>query len=384
MRITLLCRGLLLALSSGLSACGATGSDISAGLLGSAGTSTINAQLTLTGPADASPGTERVGFRATLKQSDGTTAIPAQLLTLTSDAGGTFTVRNGTTQVTNASSGTTNSSGQVQFSYTPPSTIVSDRAVRITVTAENIVDASGEPLTQFIDVIVHADTFLFTQPEFGASVSVGTANAESLQFEWRNSQQAGGAAVEGRVCLQADGTGFLITNNDFNSRSRSQSVMTSMASDGDFAVPVSVFSEDAGAVNITAADCSTSARKATIKIQFVDEPCDSGCTNLTVAPSSVAQSPDGGGNQRKVRLTFEVLNERFEPAEGVKITFTLVTRISGGRDEKVFPGGGATDSDGIATSEYFVPASAGTAEVKACAARASGAPVCETRTIKVT
>lgn len=384
MRMTPLCRGLLLVLISGLSACGAASSDISGGLLGSPGTSTINARLSLTGPADASPGVERTGFRATLKQSDGTTAIPAQLLSLKSDAGGTFTVSDGSTQVTNASSGTTSSSGQVQFSYTPPSTIVSDRTVRITVTADNIVDASGEPLTKFIDVVVHADTFLFTQPEFGASVGVGTDNAEPLQFEWRNSQQAGGAAVEGRVCLQADGTGFLITNNDLNSRARSQSVMTSMASDGDFAVPVSVFSEDAGAVNITAADCSTSARKATLKVQFVDEPCASGCTNLTVAPSSVARSPDGGGNQRKVRLSLAVLNEDFEPAEGVKITFTLTTRITGSSSEKVFPGGGATDSDGLSSSEYFVPESAGTAEVKACAARSSGAPVCETRTIQVT
>lgn len=305
MRMTPLCGSLLMVLMSGLSACGTGGSDLSGGLLGApgAGTGIVNARLTLSGPADASPGIERTGFRATLKQSDGTTAIPAQLLSLKSDAGGTFIVTSGDTPVANASSGTTNSAGQVQFSYTPPSTIVSDRAVRITVTADNVSDASGEPLTQFVDVIVHADTFLFTQPEFGASASVGAANAETLQFEWRNSQQTGGAPVEGRVCLQADGTGFLITNNDPNSRARSQSVMTSMASDGDFAVPVSVFSEDAGAVNITAADCSTSARKATIKVQFVDEPCDSGCTNLTVAPSTVVHSPDGGGNQRKVRLT---------------------------------------------------------------------------------
>lgn len=388
MRQIIQCFALSAVLALALGACGGGSSD-TGGLLnlggGSAGTTPkpTSAKLTLVGPTESSPGVERTGFRATLTQTDGTTAVPAQALTLKSDSGGTFNVTSGSSQTINTTAATTNNFGQVQFSYTPPSSIAADKTIKLTVTADNFKDAAGDPLTQSINVTVRADTFKFTEPEFGARAGVGSNNAVPLTFQWANAPAAGGAAVAGKLCLKADSTGFLIINDDPTTKNQSQQVMTSLESGGDFAFPVSVFSDSSGFVEVTASDCDSPKRTATVGVQFVDDPCTgSGCVSLD-APVTVAPSPDSSGNQRKAKLTIDVRNDAFKPIDGIQVTFTLLNAIGNSVNEYVFPGGGTTDATGKASSEYFVPSGTGTATVQACVRRSSGENLCRTRDIQV-
>lgn len=341
------------------------------------------AKLAVVGPTEASPGVERTGYRATLTQTDGTTAIPAQPLSFKSDSGGTFNVTNGSAQSVNATTANTNNFGQVQFSYTPANAVTVDKTVKLTVTADNYMDATGNPVTQSVNVTVRADTFKFTAPTFGSSAGVGSNNAKPLRFQWANSPQSGGAAVAGKVCLKTDSTGLLIINNDPTVRSQTQQVMTSVDSGGDFATPVSLFSDSSGFVQVTASDCGNVSRTATVGVQFVDDPCTGdGCVSLD-APVTTPPSPDASGNQRKAKLTVDVRNDAFKPIDGIQVTFTLVNAISSSVNEYVFPGGGTTNASGQATSEYFVPASTGTARVRACVRRSSGENLCRERDIQV-
>lgn len=382
MRMTTLCRSLLLVFISGLFACGTGSSDISGGLLGAPG-SNSTVRLTLTGPSDASPNIEAKSFLAILKQGDGTTAIPAQTLTFKSDKpGGIFKVNDAA-----ATSGSTNGRGELLFSYTPSKAIAEDTPVVLTVTSE-YADADGVMIARTITLNVRADVFRFSAPDFGTSAALGVDNAEPLHFQWANAEEAGGAFVAGCLKLTLDASkdkAYLFTDNDPNTRKQSFQLSTS-SGDGDFTRPVSVYSESADPVEITATDCSIASHTAKVSIEFVDEPCTAvGCVNLSTASGTVAQSPDTNMTQRRVLLTSTVFNADNEPAEGVKLSFKILTAVGSGPSyrEKVSPPGGTTNSEGVASTEYFVPDNTGTAKIQACAARASGDPVCETVNILV-
>lgn len=335
------------------------------------------ARIQVRGPTSVPAGSTQSGYTATVEQvqidNDGTevvSALPGVKVDLTSSDNGSFDVQTNSEGLR----GVTDDFGTVDFSFQPAAS--GNNAQTITLTAEVATadDAEAQALCQqpgadcsdTIDIQVQADTFQFTAPDFGASGLVGVNNAVPLELDWRDGT---GAGVTGCVDLSttfdgAAGTSFgLIINDDPVTASQTR---RARLTNGQFEQPHAVYSDRSGFVTVTAVDnrdCEGTPDgqlEASNGVQFQDEVCTTtsdgrNCVDLQ-APLRVLTSPDESGQQREATLTFEVRNNAFQPIDGAQVTFEIVTRANpGDPNERVFPGGGTTNANGVATSRYFVP-----------------------------
>lgn len=379
--------------------------------------------VTISGPSSASPGQAQTGYTALVQTvgADGArVAVQNAKVAVSLSDGGTVT------QIANASGlrGVTDAFGKVAFSITPKSSSTASSSIVVTAkvdTTNNTALTSSCALTASrcsgtFDVFVQPDSFSFTSPVFGASGTVGEANAVPLTFAWTTAGDTGASAgVAGCVNLSAAFTGsgtssYLLRINGDNVPP-SQTRMVKLNASGAFQVPVAVLSDRSGFVQVTATEnrgcVSTSpptvsgSLTASTGVQFIDVICETtsdgrNCVDLT-APLRVLSSPDAGGNQRKVDLTFSVLNSAYAPVDGAQVLFSIVTPAKAGDpNERVFPGGGTTNSSGIATSQYYIPTFSPAltstdvvpVEVQACVRKVATssdptAQVCSTRRIEI-
>lgn len=369
--------------------------------------------LTLTGPGEASPGIERTGYVARLQRLDGT-AVQGTTVNL-SATNGTVTVYEAGTPRPGVTALATDATGKLSFSLTPSSSLSSDTTAVITGTV-----ASGQALStecssnadavcsRSSNVTVRKDRFQFTAPLYGAAVAVGAANAQALNFAW---QTADGSSVAECVDLSVSFTGAgdasygLIVGSD--PTPQTQKRRAQLNASGAFSTPISVYSDRSGFLEITAREnrgCVATASgplTATTGVQFFDEVCGTAsdgrnCVDLS-APVRVLTSPDSSGAQRTATLTLDVRNNAYQPIDGAPVSFTITSPVScaGALNERVFPGGGTTNANGTATTQYFVPnfspqLANGTScqvEIQGCVRGRSGsdpdAVFCSTRTVIV-
>lgn len=374
-------------------------------------------RLSLDGPVSVAAGSSQDGYLVTVEQvqldNDGNETVSAGAdigITLSSSDNGDF-------EVTPNANGleVTDEFGVMQFGFAPMASGTTAQTVQVraavdTATSTGLAaQCSGTDArcSDTINVRVQPDIFTFTAPTFGESGLVGGNNAVPLVIDWRDGT---GTGVTGCVNLTttfngSGGTAFgLVLNDDtVNTRQQRQNVRVV---DGQFEQSHALFSDRSGFVEVTAVDnrnCTSSpgsALEATTGVQFQDVVCDGtdaeDCVDLQ-APLRVLQSPDESGNQRTASLTMEVRNDAFEPIDGAQVTFELVTPANAGDpNERVFPGGGTTNANGIARSTYFVPSfnpelaadEIRTVEIEACVrgVAASGAQdgkVCRTRRIEI-
>lgn len=369
--------------------------------------------LTLSGPGEASPGIERTGYVARLQRIDGT-AVQGTTINL-SATNGSITVYEAGTPRPGVTALATDATGKLAFSLTPSSSISSDTTAVITGTV-----ASGQALssecsanddavcTRTSNVTVRKDQFQFTSPQYGAAVAVGASNAQALNMAW---QTADGASVSECVDLSVSFTGSgdasygLIVGSD--PTPQTQKRRAQLSTSGAFSTPISVYSDRSGFLEVTAREnrgCAATASgplTATTGVQFFDEVCGTtsdgrNCVDLS-APVRVFTSPDSSGAQRTATLTLDVRNNAYQPIDGAQVSFTIVSPVSctGALNERVFPGGGTTNANGTATTQYFVPnfspqLADGTScevQIQGCVRGRSGsdpdAVFCSTRTIIV-
>ncbi|MDP3856858.1 MAG: hypothetical protein Q8Q73_03750 [Stagnimonas sp.] len=367
--------------------------------------------LSLSGPASAAPGAETTGYLAKLVRVDGT-AVQGTVLSF-SATNGSVTVYEGGTARPGVSSLQTDATGTVAFSLTPSSALTADTTAVITATV-----ASGQPLsgecsgtadavcTASRNVSVPQDSFEFTAPSFGTSVLVGNPNAQTLSFSW---QTALGSPVAECLDLTAsfrgagDASYGLIIGDDTTPQTQIRRVQLNAS--GEFATAIKVYSDRSGFLEIAAREnrgCTATASgplTASAGVQFVDEVCGTtadgrNCVDLG-APIRTLTSPDAGGAQRSAALTLSVLNNAYQPIDGAQVSFAITSPAScaGALNERVFPGGGTTNANGVASSQYFVPnfspqLANGTTcqvQVQGCVRGQSGsdpdAVFCSTRTI---
>lgn len=292
-------------------------------------------ELKLTGPADAFPGEDRSGFRAKLTLADGR-VVPDEQLNITASQGAVTHDRS------SSSPGNfrTDTFGEIDFIYTPPSDIVDTTNVTITATAN---DSAVE---RDIVVTVRPHTFRFTSPGANQPISVGVDNAEPLLFEW---QTAAGDGVQGTVNLSSSSNDarFLV-NTDVESRGRSTATVETDSS-GQFRAPVSIFSNFSEFVTITATDADNGRQIARLPLQFVDSPgTHPDSAILTATPAAIDATTNPGAT---ADLLFRVTNDANEPIDGLDVVFELV----GGSthpNEEIFPIGGTTRK-GEARSTYY-------------------------------
>lgn len=351
-------------------------------------------RLTLTGPTEASPAQKRVGFTASFVRQDGQ-AIEGAPISFTTTGGTVGIIENGVERP-GLSTGTTDSFGRISFTLTPAST-AADTTARITAglgsgassSLSQQCQSSGS-CTAALNVTVRADTFRFLSPVFGTNVTVGVPNAQPLSFRW---QDSAGAGVPACIDLDASFTGSsnapfgLIVSTDPTPRTQIRRVQLNAS--GEIQTGVSVYSDRSGFVNITArenrncleAGGTSTGLSATTGVQFVDEP---GTANNHVdldAPLKVQESSDTG-SQRRATVTLNVRNNAFGVLDGEQVLFCISDRTistttttsntsttpptttsttsapqsrAENQNERVFPGGGTTNSEGIATTQYFVP-----------------------------
>lgn len=321
--------------------------------------------IRLTGPGDAFPGETRTGFRLELTRSDGQ-AIPNERVNISATQGVIEHVRNNPSQRTFE----TDAFGVLNFSYTPPSNIAS--TTNVTITAE----AFDLGISQTLVVAVRPDTFRFSSPTANTAVDVGVANAADLIFQWRN---AGGTGVAGTVNLSSSSNDarFLV-NSDVESRGVRQ-VSVETDSTGAFRVPVKIFSNFSEFVTITATSASNTQVRATLPVQFVDQPgTDPDSAILVATPTAIDATTDPGAT---ADLVFSVTNASNEPIDGVNVTFQIV----GGSthpNEEIFPIGGTT-RQGEARSTYFSRPGTGTAVPVTLRACIEGGSICDDYQITV-
>ena len=374
-------------------------------------------RLTLDGPTSVPAGSSQSGYTVSVEQvqldNDGLETVTAgadRRITLTSSDGGSF-------DVTASSNGLnqTDDFGQLQFAFAPAASGTAAQTVQVTASvatsgdadAATLCSATGAECSDVIDVRVQPDVFRFTAPTFGSSGLVGENEAVPLTIEWRDST---GAGVTGCVNLSTefDGSGSspfgFIVNGDTVNNSRQRTNVRVV--NGAFEQTQALYSDGSGFVEVTAVDnrnCEpnpSSSLTTSTGVQFQDVVCDGtdaeNCVDLQ-APLRVLTSPDESGNQRTAELTLEVRNDAFQPIDGAQVTFEILTAANPGNpNERVFPGGGTTNSDGTATSTYFVPTfnpelAAGdvrTVTIEGCVrgAAASGSAdgkVCSTRQIEI-
>ncbi|WP_348672954.1 hypothetical protein [uncultured Abyssibacter sp.] len=376
------------------------------------------ARLTVRGPTSVPAGTTQSGYIATAEQvqedaagNETVTALPDVKINLSSSDSGTFTVQTNNDGLR----GVTDEFGIVRFGFRPAASGNAAQTVDLTAAIATSDDAEAQALcegtdadcTDTIEVQVQADTFTFTAPDFGDSALVGANNAVNLAIDWRDGT---GAGVTGCVDLSttfngASGTSFgLIINNDPVTATQTR---RARVVNGAFERPHALYSDRSGFVTVIAEDnrdCESSPTpqlEATTGVQFQDEICTTtsdgrNCVDLQ-APLRVLTSPDDAGNQRTATLTFEVRNNAFQPVDGAQVTFEIITAASAGDpNERVFPGGGTTNANGVATSRYFVPTfnpplgedEIRTVDVRACVRRiaadgSDNGQVCSTRRIEI-
>lgn len=369
--------------------------------------------LSLSGPGEASPGAERTGYLARLLRLDGT-AVQGATLNL-SATNAAITVYEAGIPRPGVGSLATDSTGKVAFSLTPNSSISADTTAVITGAV-----ASGQPLssecssnadavcTRSSNVTVRKDNFQFTAPSYGIAAPVGAANAQPLSFTW---QTADGASVAECVDLSVSFTGSgnasygLIVGSD--PTPQTQQRRAQLNASGAFSTPIKVYSDRSGFLEVSAREnrgCVATASgplTASTGVQFYDEVCGTAsdgrnCIDLN-APVRVFTSPDTSGAQRAATLTLDVRNNAYQPIDGAQVSFTITSPVScaGALNERVFPGGGTTNANGTATTQYFVPnfspqLANGTScevEIQGCVRGRSGsdpdAVFCSTRTIVV-
>lgn len=369
--------------------------------------------LSLSGPGEASPGAERTGYLARLLRLDGT-AVEGVTLNL-SATNGTVTVYESGTPRPGISSLATDATGKVAFSLTPSSSISADTTAVVTGTVASGQVVSAEcssnadaVCTRSSNVTVRQDSFEFTAPAYGAAVPVGSVNAQALSFAWKTTE---GGSVAECIDLSVSFTGAgdasygLIVGSD--PTPQTQKRRAQLNASGAFSTPISVYSDRSGFLEITAREnrgCAATASgplTATTGVQFFDEVCGTtsdgrNCIDLG-APVRVFTSPDSSGAQRAAALTLDVRNNAYQPIDGAQVSFTITSPVScaGALNERVFPGGGTTNANGTATSQYFVPnfspqLADGTScevEIQGCVRGRSGsdpdAVFCSTRTIIV-
>lgn len=376
------------------------------------------ARITLRGPTSVPAGTTQSGYTATVEQiqedADGNetvSALPDVKVDLSSSDNGSFTVQTNSEGLR----GVTDDFGVVRFGFEPAASGNTAQTVDLTATVATANDATalalcnetGAQCTDSIEVQVQADTFSFTDPEFGEGALVGPNNAVNLEIDWRDGS---GTGVTGCVDLTAQfdgasGTSFgLIINNDPVTASQTR---RARVANGVFERPHAVYSDRSGFVTIIAEDnreCANDPNpqlEASTGVQFQDEVCTTtsdgrNCVDLQ-APLRVLTSPDDAGNQRTATLTFEVRNNAFQPIDGAQVTFTITSAANAGNpNERVFPGGGTTNASGVATSRYFVPTfnpplgadEIREVDVQACVRRiaadgSDNGQVCSTRRIEI-
>ena len=390
--------------------------------------------VTLTGPTTASAGAAQSGYTALVEtvetsNAGGTTtttrtARPNTQLNLSMTGGTITTVAN-----SNGIGGMTDEFGKVAFTITPSTSSTTNQTLTITAATVNTNDTvlttscaqSASRCSTSFSVRVQPDTFQFTAPVFGASGTVGELNAVPLSFQWAttgttssaSSSSIAKAGVAGCVNLsavfQGSGTSPYLLKINGDNVPASQTRVVKLDANGAFQVPVAVLSDRSGFVQVTAAEnrnCVTSTTttsgtlSATTGVQFVDEICETttdgrNCVDLT-APLRVLSSPDASGAQRTADLSFSVLNSAYAPVDGAQVLFSIVARGNAGDpNERVFPGGGTTNANGIATSKYYVPTftpaltstDVRNVDVQACVRRQTGtgdgAQVCSTRRIQI-
>jgi hypothetical protein len=331
--------------------------------------------VTITGPSTASASQTQSGYTALVQSiaADGTKlARPNTAINFTLSDGGTVTPSaNSSGQI-----GVTDSFGNVTFTITPKSSTTSNQNITITAAADTTTDTTlktsctltGSVCSSTFKVTVQPDVFKFTAPIYGASGTVGEPNAVPLSFSWTTT---GGAGVPGCVNLSASfagsGTSTYLLEINGDPVPAAQTRQVQLGSDGTLQVPVKVLSDRSGFVQVTAAEnrtCGSGTTSGTLTattgVQFVDEICTTttdgrNCVDLE-APLRTLASPDASGNQRTVALTFTVLNSAYSPVDGAQVLFSIVTpAASSDPNERVFPGGGTTNANGVASSAYYVP-----------------------------
>lgn len=322
--------------------------------------------LRLTGPADAFPGEERTGFRLQLTRSDGQ-AIPNERVDLTASQGTIEHIRNNNNQRNLE----TDSFGIINFSYTPPANIASTTNVTITANAFDL------GITQTLSVAVRPDRFTFSSPTANTAINVGVANAAELIFRWTN---AAGTGVAGTVNLSSSSSDarFLV-NSDVESRGvRQVSVETDTT--GAFKVPVKIFSNFSEFVTITATSAENTQLRATIPIQFVDQPGSNPDSVLLVAtPTEVDATTNPGAT---ADVVFSVTNSANEPIDGINVVFEIVGGSSH-PNEEIFPIGGTTRQGEARSTYYTRPGGTGTVQSVTLRACIEGGSLCDDFVISV-
>lgn len=350
-------------------------------------------QLTLAGPSEASPAQKRTGYSATFVRAD-SQSIEGAPIRLTTSNGTIAIVENGAERP-GLSTGRTDAFGRIGFVFTPASGSTNTTAQIAASYDSSATGASTELTNQCqsistcaatLNVTIPADTFRFVAPTFGAEVPVGVTNAATLSFNWLN---ASGTGVASCIDLDASFQGSsnapygLVVGSDPTPRTQVRRVQ--LNSSGQIQTRVAIYSDRSGFVTITArenrqcleAGGGSSGLSASTGVQFVDEP---GSANNHVdldAPLKVQESSDAG-DQRRVTVTLDVRNNAYGVLDGEQVLFclaagpttvrtttgvapnqtttTTTTSRSIDVNERVFPGGGTTSSEGKATTQYFVPA----------------------------
>ncbi|WP_428311033.1 hypothetical protein [Hydrocarboniphaga sp.] len=331
--------------------------------------------ITIAGPSTASASQTQTGYTALVQSvaADGTKlARPNTAINFTLSDGGTITpAANASGQI-----GVTDSFGKVTFTVAPKSSTTANQNITITAAADTTTDTTlktscaltGSVCSGTFKVTVQPDVFKFTAPVYGSSGTVGTPNAVALAMLWTTT---GGAGVPGCVNLAAtfsgSGTSTYLLEINGDPVPAAQTRQVQLGSDGAFQVPVKVLSDRSGFVQVTATEnrtcgsgTSSGTLSATTGVQFVDEICTTtsdgrNCVDLQ-APLRTLASPDASGNQRSVALSFTVLNSAYSPVDGAQVLFSVVSpAASGDPNERVFPGGGTTNANGVASSSYYVP-----------------------------
>ena len=370
--------------------------------------------VTISGPSTASAGQTQSGYTALVQSvaADGTKlARPNTALNFTLSDGGTVTP----SANANGQIGVTDSFGKVTFTVAPKSSTTANQNITITAAADTTTDSTlktscaltGSVCSGTFKVTVQPDVFKFTAPVYGASGTVGEPNAVPLAMQWTTT---GGAGVPGCVNLAAtfsgSGTSTYLLEINGDPVPASQTRQVQLGSDGTFQVPVKVLSDRSGFVQVTAAEnrsCGSGTTSGTLTattgVQFVDEICTTtsdgrNCVDLQ-APLRTLASPDASGNQRSVALTFTVLNSAYSPVDGAQVLFSISSPAANGDpNERVFPGGGTTNANGVASSSYYVPnltlasGQSVPVTVQACVRKNAGSSdsasqVCSTRQIEI-
>lgn len=350
-------------------------------------------QLTLSGPSEASPAQKRTGYTATFVRADGQSVEGAPIRLTVS--GGTLAIVENGVERPGQTTGRTDAFGRLSFVITPNSGSA-DSTSQITATYDSSGTGASTELTNqcqtvstcttVLNVTVRADTFRFIAPVFGAEVPVGVTNAAALSFNWLS---ATGAGVPSCIDLDASFQGSsnapygLVVGSDPTPRTQVRRVQ--LNSSGQIQTRVAIYSDRSGFVTITAREnrqClesggGSSGLSASTAVQFVDEPGEAN-NHVDLDVQLRVQESSDTGDQRRLPVTLDVRNNAYGVLDGEQVLFCIAagpttvrtttgvapnqttTTTTTGRsldiNERVFPGGGTTSSEGKATTQYFVPA----------------------------